>query len=297
MTRSTNIRQAAADHCVGRPVGAWSRSDGARIQALARADAILSAVLASKDGNFARQRVEQRPRSQPGRRSSIWRRAWWPWRRMRRATGSGLRNIELGRLGCGRRCDLLAKCRPAPGPTPATYWWSPVPYLSNAIIVERRATAYVQQAPGRPSTRLAARRCWPSSTAMSGARIHENVRLSAATEHTDHLLEGLGRVARRGYALEVEENELGAFCVARAISNSFDEAPASISVASVTQRMSEEVVARFAAVLEEEVGKWELQLAGEGVGAITQQARAAGSRPRPQAKGTPARRAARRNRA
>ena len=114
-------------------------------------------------------------------------------------------------------------------------------------------------------------------------QIYENAGLSAATEHTitdpERLEAGLAEVARRGYALEVEENELGAFCVARAISNSFDEALASISVASVTQRMSEEVVARFAAVLEEEVGKLELQLAGEGVGAITKQARAAGSRP------------------
>ena len=263
-----------------------------RIQALARADAILSIVLASKTGTA---RLHELSEGLGLNRTTVFNLAeslvvLGFLAKDEAGYRLGLRNIELGR-SAARRGDLLAKCRPAlvrichtTGETVNLA----VPYLSNAIILESYESRHGVRATSYAGTRAAyhSTACGKALLAKFGPevrrQIYENAGLPAATAHTitdpERLEASLGDIARRGYAIEVEENELGAFCIARAISNSFGEALASISVASVTQRMNDETVGRFAAVLEQEVAKLEAQLIGQAADSVTRQARSAGAR-------------------
>lgn len=187
----------------------------------------------------------------------------------------GLRNIELGRAAT-RRVDVLPAIRPAlmrichqTGETVNLA----LPYLAEAMIVESyesrhgvRATAYAgTRAPYHATA--CGKALLTRFSPETRQQIYDFAGLPAVTERTiteRRALEAdLAAVEARGYALEVEESELGAFCVAVAVVNSFGEALASISVASVTQRMSSETIAAFAAILKQEVVVLERELAGQ----------------------------------
>ena len=79
-------------------------------------------------------------------------------------------------------------------------------------------------------------------------------RMLARTPHTitdrDHFLDDIARSAQRKYALDMEENELGARCVAAAICESPGAgAMAAISISGPSQLMSEATLARMGRVL------------------------------------------------
>lgn len=79
-------------------------------------------------------------------------------------------------------------------------------------------------------------------------------RMEARTPHTitnrDHFLDDIARSAVRKYALDLEENELGARCVAAAISEpSGRGAMAAISISGPCQLMSDDMLARMGRVL------------------------------------------------
>jgi IclR family acetate operon transcriptional repressor len=79
-------------------------------------------------------------------------------------------------------------------------------------------------------------------------------RMLARTPHTitnrDHFLDDIARSAARKYALDLEENELGARCVAAAITEpSGRGAMAAISISGPCQLMSDDMLARMGRVL------------------------------------------------
>jgi IclR family acetate operon transcriptional repressor len=79
-------------------------------------------------------------------------------------------------------------------------------------------------------------------------------RMEARTPHTitnrDHFLDDIARSAARKYALDLEENELGARCVAAAITEpSGRGAMAAISISGPCQLMSDDMLARMGRVL------------------------------------------------
>ena len=79
-------------------------------------------------------------------------------------------------------------------------------------------------------------------------------RLVARTPHTitdrEHLLDDIARSAARKYALDLEENEVGARCVAAAITEpSGRGAMAAISISGPCQLMSDDMLARMGRVL------------------------------------------------
>lgn len=79
-------------------------------------------------------------------------------------------------------------------------------------------------------------------------------RMEARTPHTitnrDHFLDDIARSAARRYALDLEENELGARCVAAAITEpSGRGALAAISISGPCQLMSDDMLARMGRVL------------------------------------------------
>jgi IclR family transcriptional regulator, KDG regulon repressor len=79
-------------------------------------------------------------------------------------------------------------------------------------------------------------------------------RMVARTPHTitnrDHFLDDIARSAARKYALDLEENELGARCVAAAITEpSGRDALAAISISGPCQLMSDDMLARMGRVL------------------------------------------------
>ena len=163
----------------------------------------------------------------------------------------GLRCLELGRK-VAKDLPILEISRPAlrelcqiTGETVNLA----VPYLQEAILVEAlqsqqgvRATAY---AGARTSYHSSA--CGKALLANFSVERREwffkHVKLVRYTEHTitDHaqLLKQLEDVRKNGFATEQQENELGASCVAVPIFGPFGEVVASISVTGVMHRMTE----------------------------------------------------------
>ena len=80
-----------------------------------------------------------------------------------------------------------------------------------------------------------------------------NIEFTKLTEFTitdrGELEQQLEDIRVKGFASEVQENELGASCIAAPIFGPFDEVVASISVAGVVHRMSPERVALISSEL------------------------------------------------
>jgi len=248
-----------------------------RIQSLARANAILTEVAGASSGTMRLNELSQRLALN---RTTVFNLAeslvmLGFLAKDEAGYRLGLRNIELGRAAA-RQIDLLPRLRPVlmricheTGETVNLA----LPYLTELMIVESYESRHGVRATAYAGTRAPyhATACGKAllNTFSPEAReqIYAFAGLTAVTDRTitdrRKLEADLARAKARGYGLEVEESELGAFCVAMAIVNSFGEALASISVASVTQRMSDETIAGFAAVLEREVGALERELEGQ----------------------------------
>ena len=134
-----------------------------------------------------------------------------------------------------------------------------VPYLQEAIIVEAlqsqqavRATAY---AGARSNYHSSA--CGKAMFAYFPEEqrnwIYDKVGLERMTPHTicdvAVLEEDLGEVRERGYAIDKEENELGAYCIGMPLHGPFGEIVGAISVSGVIQRMTPEFVGSILALL------------------------------------------------
>jgi IclR family acetate operon transcriptional repressor len=260
-----------------------------RIQSLARADAILTEVAAAPTGALRLSELSQRLELNRTTVFNLAESLVMLGFLAKDESGYclGLRNIELGRAAT-RRIDLLPILRPVlmricheTGETVNLA----MPYLTDAMIVESyesrhgvRATAYAGTRAPYHATACGKALLTRFSPEIR-AQVYAFAGLPAVTARTitdrNKLEADLAGIERRGYALEVEESELGAFCVAMAIVNSFGEALVSISVASVTQRMSDETIAGFAAVLEKESRELERALRGQPAATMARQPRAA----------------------
>jgi len=173
----------------------------------------------------------------------------------------GLRCLELGRH-VSNNLPVLELCRPVlrelcheTGETVNLA----VPYLEEAILVEAlqsrqgvRATAY---AGARSSYHSSA--CGKAILAFLPVErrrwLYDNVGLHPHTEFTitsrDELEAQLEDIRAGGVATEVQENELGASCVAVPIFGPSREIVAAISVTGVLHRMTDERVASMAEML------------------------------------------------
>jgi DNA-binding IclR family transcriptional regulator len=261
-----------------RATGAQPSASKPRIQSLARADAILSAVAGAPDGIC---RLQDLSRALALNRTTVFNLAeslvilGFLRKDPRSSSYSlGLRNVELGRAVTRGR-DLLTLCRPAlvrichqTGETVNLA----VPHLSSALIIESyegrhgvRATAYAGTRSAYHSS-ACGKALLVRLAPEVRRQIYQIAGLTRLTERTITEVAALERdlelVERRGYAVEIEENEIGAFCVATALSNPFGEPLAAISIAGVTQRRQADTIARFAGLLKDEIPRLEARLAG-----------------------------------
>jgi IclR family acetate operon transcriptional repressor len=177
----------------------------------------------------------------------------------------GLRNLELGRVVV-RRNEIIELCRPTLmrlcRETMETVNLA-VPYLTNAMILESyegshgvRPTSYS----GTPAP-YHATACGKALLAHMAQPVREEIYrasgLRALTPNTitdrAKLEADLAEARKRGHAVETEECEIGASCVAMAVRDGFDEVCAAISVAGFAQRMTPASVERIVLMLSAEV--------------------------------------------
>ena len=148
-----------------------------------------------------------------------------------------------------------------------------MPYFKEAILVEAlqsqlgvRATAY---AGARSNYHSSA--CGKVLLAFFPKERREwvlnNIEFTKFTEFTitdrGELERQLEDIRVKGFASEVQENELGASCIAAPIFGPFDEVVASISVAGVVHRMSPERVALISSELMERCAQLSRELIGK----------------------------------
>jgi hypothetical protein len=96
---------------------------------------------------------------------------------------------------------------------------------------------------------------WPFFPDERREWVLNNIEFTKLTQFTitdrGELEQQLEDIRVKGFATEVQENELGASCIAAPIFGPFDEVVASISVAGVVHRMSPERVAEISSELTE----------------------------------------------
>lgn len=92
--------------------------------------------------------------------------------------------------------------------------------------------------------------------------IWENSIIEKRTEHTivtlEHLLEELGEIHKKGYAIDNEENEIGVRCIAACIFDYHGKARHAFSISAPSSRMSEERIkelSRFVLQTKKELSK------------------------------------------
>ena len=226
-----------------------------RIQSLARADAILTVVM-GEEGSTSLAKLSERlglnKTTVFNLAESLVALGFLARTKSPKGYRLGLRCLELGRH-VAKSLPILTISTPAlrelcrvTGETVNLA----VPYLQEAILIEA-----LQSQQGVRATAYAGARSPYHSSACGKALLayfpkerrewlYETVGLPAMTEFTitdPKVLEAqLEDVRREGFAVEVQENELGASCVAVPIFGPFDEVVASISVAGVVSRMTPE---------------------------------------------------------
>jgi DNA-binding IclR family transcriptional regulator len=136
-----------------------------------------------------------------------------------------------------------------------------VPYLNEAIILEAlqsqqavRATAYAGARSHYHSSS-----CGKAMLAWFGEEqrrwIYESVGMPRMTEHTlceaQALEAELEDVRRVGYALDRQENEIGAYCVGMPVFGPFNEVVGAISVSGVMERMTPDFVEEIVSLLKQ----------------------------------------------
>jgi IclR family acetate operon transcriptional repressor len=181
----------------------------------------------------------------------------------------GLRNLELGRV-VAQRTEITELCRPALvrlcRDTKETVNLA-VPYLTSAMIVESYEGSYGVRPTSYAGTQAPyhATACGKALLASMPPAVRDEIcRASALRQLTPNTISNratleadLEETRKRGYAIEREENEIGASCVAMAIRDGFGHACASISVAGLVQRMTADSIEGIVALLAAEVAKIE----------------------------------------
>lgn len=170
----------------------------------------------------------------------------------------GARNIELGQAAKGRldiatasRGSLVSLC----ARTKETVNLA-VPYLLDAMIVESMEGEYGVRVTSYAGTRS------PYHSSACGKAILANLQLQvrqaiyearpleARTLHTitevAELEEQLAEIRKRGYALDIQENEIGAQCVAAPVFDGAAQVVGAISVAGPSPRFTPEIMHDFA---------------------------------------------------
>lgn len=228
-------------------------SGGPRIQSLARADAILTAVM-KHDGpaplSVVADVVGLNKTTVFNLAESLVALGFLARTRSPKGYVVGLRCLELGRH-VSSRLPVLEASMPAMldlcRMTRETVNLA-LPYLHEAILVESLESGH-----GVKATAYAGAKSSYHSSACGKALFaffpeerrrwhYEHVGLEQVTEFTicdPELLEAqLADIRAKGFATEVQENELGAACIGMPIFGPFNEIVAAISVAGVLQRMT-----------------------------------------------------------
>lgn len=242
-----------------------------RIQSLARASAILDVVLAAGDEPA---RLSQISAELGLNRTTVFNLAeslvllgFLDRAHERGGYVLGLRNLQLGQA-VARQLDVTEIARPSLlklcRDTGETVNFA-LPYINSAMIVESyegshgvRPTSYAGTIAPYHATA-----CGKALLALmeqsTRAQIYEQVGLPALTPSTitdaGTLEANIAEVIARGYALEREETEIGASCIAMAIRGPFGQPLAAISIAGLTQRMTEGALDSAQALLKAEVAK------------------------------------------
>jgi DNA-binding IclR family transcriptional regulator len=237
-----------------------------RIQSLARADAILAAVMSHAGpiglGTLS-ETLELNKTTVFNLAESLVVLGYLERATQPKGYRLGLRCLELGRH-VAKSLPLLEMSRPSlrelcqkTGETVNLA----APYLHEAIIIEAlqshhavRATAY---AGARSSYHSSA--CGKAILAHLPLEqrtwLYGSVGLKRLTEHTictvEDLEADLAKVRERGFATDNQENEIGAYCIAMPISGPFGEIVGSISVSGVVQRMTPPFVDEIVALLKD----------------------------------------------
>jgi DNA-binding IclR family transcriptional regulator len=176
----------------------------------------------------------------------------------------GLRNLELGRAVQRRldivglsRASLIRLCQFSKETVNLA-----VPHVFDAMIVESLEGAY-----GVRATSYAGSRAAYHSTACGKAilaflevpvrqAIYDARGLPAVTANTitqkDKLEDQLATIRNEGYAIDSEENETGANCVAAPIHDGLGEIAGSISVSGLASRMDRTKLVNLATIIVEE---------------------------------------------
>jgi IclR family acetate operon transcriptional repressor len=167
----------------------------------------------------------------------------------------GLRHLEYGRL-VQRRLDLMPVIRPTLvqlcADTRETVNLA-LPRAADAVIVESlegsqglRVTSYVGTRATYHST-ACGRAIFAHLPEPVRQAIYQSQPLKPVTPNTvtdpARLERILAEARKRGYAVEREENEVGACCVAAPIFNAFDEVAGAVSLAGPVNRMTDERIA------------------------------------------------------
>lgn len=161
----------------------------------------------------------------------------------------GLRNLELGRA-VQRRLDIATLGRPSLVRLCALSKETvnlAVPFVFDAMIVESlegayglRSTAYAGSRAAYPSTACGKAMIAFLDPAVRQAIYHARP-LVATTPNTitriDALEAQLAVIAARGYALDIEENEVGAHCVAAPIFDGLGDVAGAISISGLASRL------------------------------------------------------------
>ena len=224
-----------------------------RIQSLARADAILSVVMA-KDGPLTLARLsgemELNKTTVFNLAESLVQLGFLERTTKPKGYRLGLRCLELGRH-VTKSLPILDVSRPflrALCQTTKETVNLAVPYLREGIILEAlqsqqavRATAY-----SGARTNYHSSACGKAMLAFFPEEqrrwLYYSVGLARMTEYTicdvDALERDLTGVRENGFATDRQENEIGAYCIGMPIFGPFDEVVGSISVSGVIQRMT-----------------------------------------------------------
>jgi IclR family transcriptional regulator, acetate operon repressor len=137
---------------------------------------------------------------------------------------------------------------------------------ANLAVLEHDEVVYVAQAPSRHSMRMfteVGRRLLPHGTGVGKAMLSQmspnEVRdllrrtgMPAYTPNTfrdpDQLIAHLTEIAARGYALDESEQEMGVRCIAVPVKGT--PSPAAISVSGPAGRLTDEIVAKVAPIVQ-----------------------------------------------
>jgi DNA-binding IclR family transcriptional regulator len=140
-----------------------------------------------------------------------------------------------------------------------------VPYLQEAIILEalqsQRAVRAIAYAGARSHYHSSA--CGKALLAYFPEEqrqwLYRNVGLVRMTEHTicdaERLEAELANIRKTGVAVDKQENEVGAYCLAMPLFGPFNEIVGSISVSGVIERMVPDFVDEIVALLRQHTGE------------------------------------------